>query len=395
MAHLRAKGLEAIKVLHGSRVEQTDTFVHQTATLFERLKDYGRTLRAVGVDQLAHDLHEDSKRALAQLPLACLSESSAYDQDDPTAEMIASNKDTSGDLCQPHLLKADRYSEADGAAHLLFGESNPVVIQEALNSYCLVIESVGNSGSKYALIGAKSKKHYIGGWSKEGYTNVNLPSRHAFQNKEQSKVVFAIAGRKDIEKFLIDFELFWVVSHMNGFVDQCFPKNYRCVAKQVHVMFSFSAYTHYKWHTDVQDFENSGVTPGNMTFLVTLSPGTASFLIAGRNKEVKYEFPGDIKGFSSHLFHRTGSAESRTVKLAFFVDVLPPAEEVTLSDDNEEDEEEEEPTKVWPRPHDGGGAVLFHSMCMCSSVLCARCTGRQEAEEGEQGERKGEGEEDR
>ena len=57
--------------------------------------------------------------------------------------------------------------------------------------------------------------------------------------------------------------------------------------------------------------------------------------------------------------------------------------------------QEEEPTKVWPRPHDGGGAVLFHSMCMCSSALCARCTGHQEAEEGEQGERNGEGQEDR
>ena len=186
-----------------------------------------------------------------------------------------------------------------------------------------------------------------------------------------------------------------MIEHINGFVDNTFGRNFRCVAKQVHVMFSFSAYTHYKWHTDVQDFENSGVSPGNMTFLVTLSPGKASFLIAGRDKEVKYEFPGDIKGFSSHLFHRTGSAESRTVKLAFFVDALPPSEEVTLSDDNEKKEEEEEPPKGWPRPHDVGGAVLFHSMCMCSSVLCARCTGRQEAEEGEQGERKGEGEEDR
>ena len=64
--------------------------------------------------------------------------------------MIASNNDPSLG-CQPLLLKADRYSEADGAAHLHNGESNPVVIQAALNSYCLVIESLGNSGSKYAL----------------------------------------------------------------------------------------------------------------------------------------------------------------------------------------------------------------------------------------------------
>ena len=49
--------------------------------------------------------------------------------------------------------------------------------------YCLIVEAVTRQGSKFVLDGTTLK--YKGGWSKEGYQQVNLPSGTVFQCSEQ------------------------------------------------------------------------------------------------------------------------------------------------------------------------------------------------------------------
>ena len=54
--------------------------------------------------------------------------------------------------------------------------------------------------------------------------------------------------------------------------------------------------------------------------MAMLSPGRSSMRVAGAKKESFYEYPGDMLYFDAvHVYHRSGLACARTLKIAFFV----------------------------------------------------------------------------
>ena len=54
--------------------------------------------------------------------------------------------------------------------------------------------------------------------------------------------------------------------------------------------------------------------------MALLSPGRSSMRVAGTKKESFYECPGDMLYFDAvHVYHRSGLASARTLKIAFFV----------------------------------------------------------------------------
>ena len=54
--------------------------------------------------------------------------------------------------------------------------------------------------------------------------------------------------------------------------------------------------------------------------MAMLSPGRSSMRVAGAKKESFYEYPGDMLYFDAvDVYHRSGLACARTLKIAFFV----------------------------------------------------------------------------
>ena len=320
MAHLRKAAQDALAVQLRDNDAPT-AFMHNAEAGYERLKEYVRGIRAAGIETLATKLAGgEASRALQEPPLSYLSEDSRFAHEAADAAHVGFNRKIfAEDDFAAKLLSSERFVDADGACHLL-PEPNPVIIKESLESYCLIVEAVTRQGSKFVLDGTTLK--YKGGWSKEGYQQVNLPSGTVFQCSEQQKVVFAVS-KSEVRKFLQDYQLFWLMTHLNGFVESQIGADYSVSLDQLHTLFSFSVYTHFKYHNDQNDLSGDRRKNGvNLTVLVTISPGEASFHVAGRDKEVRYKFPGDIKAFHAGLYHRSGAAEFRTVKLAVFCRVF-------------------------------------------------------------------------
>ena len=97
----------------------------------------------------------------------------------------------------------------------------------------------------------------------------------------------------------------------------------------------------WNWHQDTHEFE-----PAFTSFLaviVQLSGGVSEVEIMDLSSEtktatLKYNGPGAAMAVASDLFHRTASAEIRTVKLAYFFKLPPGAPKIDLT--NEEDVDE-------------------------------------------------------
>jgi len=81
----------------------------------------------------------------------------------------------------------------------------------------------------------------------------------------------------------------------------------------VHVLFNWNPHSMFTYHTD----KNSDVT-----VIVNLSPAKSSFHIAGMEEEAKYNEPGDAVVLPSAVWHRSGTAERRTVKVAYFFNLM-------------------------------------------------------------------------
>ena len=327
MAHLRAAAKAAVQHEHDRSLATGVSLVHNPTIAFERLKAYVKDLRNAGLTELAKKLAANPDEACNSPPLLQLATSTQYTYKPPTSDMLSANAKFKDDEDVKLLAASDLYSQEHGAAHLVEKPAQDD-IEAALKTYCLLVEAVAKRGGKFVLDG--SKVTYKGGFDKKGYDKVNLPEGVPFQNTEQQKVVFAV-GKGDVKRFVRDFHLHWVVNYVHMFVNHDFGRDWHVIFAQIHAMFSFSVFTHYPYHNDVTDLRIANVGDGDgapfqLTVLTTVSPGRASFHVAGFDKEVEYRFPGDIKVFPSGMFHRSGSSSFRTVKLAFFLTLRKPVD---------------------------------------------------------------------
>ena len=95
----------------------------------------------------------------------------------------------------------------------------------------------------------------------------------------------------------------------------------------------------WNWHQDTHEFE-----PAFTSFLaviVQLSGGVSEVEIMDLSSEtktatLKYNGPGAAMAVASDLFHRTASAEIRTVKLAYFFKLPPGAPKIDLTNEEED-----------------------------------------------------------
>ena len=89
--------------------------------------------------------------------------------------------------------------------------------------------------------------------------------------------------------------------------------------EEVHVLFGFDPHTNYDFHKDAVDMDSKV----DVTLMVRLPPGSSTMTVAGAQREFEYEFPGDMAYFDAvNMFHRSGYATTRTLKLAVFISLV-------------------------------------------------------------------------
>ena len=95
----------------------------------------------------------------------------------------------------------------------------------------------------------------------------------------------------------------------------------------------------WNWHQDTHEFEPSFIS--FLAVIVQLSGGVSEVEIMDLSSEtktatLKYNGPGAAMAVASDLFHRTASAEIRTVKLAYFFKLPPGAPKIDLTNEEED-----------------------------------------------------------
>ena len=146
-----------------------------------------------------------------------------------------------------------------------------------------------------------------GGFDKGGYTLVNVPF---FNVSMQERCLF---GFPSIQQFntQIGPAAKQVSSAVLVEVGKLFP-NHSVSSKGVHALFNWNAHSLFAYHQDDKS---------TVTVIVNLSPATSDFHVAGRAHSSTYLLPGDTHIFPSAVVHRSGLAERRTVKCAYFFDL--------------------------------------------------------------------------
>lgn len=123
--------------------------------------------------------------------------------------------------------------------------------------------------------------------------------------------------------------------------------NARFIVKAVHVLFQWNAHSFFTYHQD---------DDGDVTVIINLSHGTSNMHVAGCAL-AEYDGIGSARMFPSKVFHRSGEAPRRCVKVALFFerkgDLLTSSSDQTgppsstpdpASEQTEEEEKREEVT---------------------------------------------------
>ena len=98
-----------------------------------------------------------------------------------------------------------------------------------------------------------------------------------------------------------------VSNQMKTFFPKC-----NVTSKGVHVLFNWNAHSLFTYHQDPKSI---------VTVIVQLTPGKSDFHVAGKGQLAVYETAGSAHMFCSQAWHRSGTAQRRTIKVAYFYDV--------------------------------------------------------------------------
>lgn len=98
-----------------------------------------------------------------------------------------------------------------------------------------------------------------------------------------------------------------VIAQTKKFFPSC-----NVTSKGVHVLFNWNAHSLFTYHQDPNSI---------VTVIVQLTPGKTDFHVAGRMQMGVYETTGSAHLFCSQAWHRSGTAQRRTIKVAYFFDV--------------------------------------------------------------------------
>jgi hypothetical protein len=291
--------------------------IPKTATLtvaatLAHLKNEVLTLKANGIHQYVEEGDAKVKKELKAIQLSYLSQRTEAEYIDTKGDDHVEANTALFDMVKEE--HPEFTCDHTGAHHANLGAEN------CLNLYCNLLnnlkigtntsdgnpfvyleKSTGNAPEK----GAKSKMP--GGFSTE-YRSV---ATKVYSKAMQDRCLFGFAKAT---KFATECTV--PAATLNAKVINLMAKlfpDFVAQSEGVHVLFNWNEHSLFTYHTD----KNSEVT-----VIVNLSPAKSSFHIAGMEEEAKYNEPGDAFVLPSAAWHRSGMAERRTVKVAYFFKLM-------------------------------------------------------------------------
>ena len=248
-----------------------------------------------------------------------------------SATASTGHKDDTGD--EHHDLNMETLSSAPATFKEMAAATGTQSLQldkeHALNVYCCLVEKLkeghtaadGNPTLYLDDAGGQKAASKKGGFSNGLYPHINVP-RMQQSTDEQNRCLFAMKSSK-----------FATLTGQAGnklqtqaakAVTKAFSKNASIVA--VHVLFHWNKHSFFTYHQD---------TDGDVTVIVNLMHGEAEMHVAGKDV-AKYDGVGSAHLFPAKLFHRSGAAPRRCVKVAFFFKLTDPADAEDLEAESEE-----------------------------------------------------------
>ena len=289
-------------------------------TAYSELKIYARDLQEYGLEKLAKETvlqfaNGETHEALAG---KVFDRSTSSPRAPASNEQIDYNKAQTQNQYLVTLRTHDEYDEPSEVLPLTACVNDTVLA--ALESYTSLVSSVAFDfkADAWTLRVAPEDAPLPIGWATgkdvAPYDLVNLPPGVPFQKEEQNKVLFAVGG-KAMKKLCKVHKLDYFKQLIVRYLEHDF-KNHHSNVEECHVLFGFSNYVHFSYHQDSKDLTSGSAV--KLSFIFNLSPGRSSMSVAG-SQDYVYKFPGACSAFYSDLFHCSGDAEMRTVKVAFFV----------------------------------------------------------------------------
>ena len=168
-------------------------------------------------------------------------------------------------------------------------------------------------------LGPEKKKGKSGGFARL-YDSINVPT--AEQNKaEQDRCIFAM--KPTDFKSIVGTPGTKLLDSVAHELKAIFGFGFGVSPKVVHVLFHWNAHSFFTYHKDED---------GDFTAIVNLTYGNSSMHVAGKVEAV-YDGIGSTQLFPSKVFHRSGPAPRRCVKVAIFFNKT---ELISLPDEDEE-----------------------------------------------------------
>ena len=150
-----------------------------------------------------------------------------------------------------------------------------------------------------------------------------------------------------------------VFTRMKSFFRSC-----NVTSKGVHVLFHWNAHSLFTYHKDPNSI---------VTVIVQLTPGNTDFHVAGRSQSAVYTTAGSAHLFCSQAYHRSGTAQRRTIKVAYFfdVDVIDLEKEDGKEKKSDGKEQKSDPFVQEVKPSGGGAKLVPSQLAAASSLLNA------------------------
>ena len=153
---------------------------------------------------------------------------------------------------------------------------------------------------------AKEKR----GGFQDAYTHVNVRAMR-FNKPDQDRCIYGFTAAEF--KKLLGSRGSALMELVKDEVSGHFTKKAPSV-HQVHVLFHWNDHSFFTYHKDGK---------GHIAVMVNLAPAcTTDFHVAGASEKAKMHWPGHTHILPTNVYHRSGTAPRRCIKLVFFLDLV-------------------------------------------------------------------------
>ena len=289
------------------------------AATIAHLKNEVETLKGNGINQYVEEGDAKVKKELKAIQLSYLSQRTEAEYIDTKGDDHVEANTALFDMVKEE--HPEFTCDHTGAHHANLGTEN------SLNLFCNLVRSLkigttGSDGNPTVLLEKSTGEHaekaakLTGGF----ITAYESVATGTYSKVMQDRCVYGFTkGAKFASECTSAAGT--LNAKVNNLMTKLFPDDV-AQSEGVHVLFNWNAHSLFSYHTDVKS---------TVTVIVNLSAAKSSFFIAGKEEAI-YNEPGDAFVLPSAAWHRSGIAERRTVKVAFFFNLVKKEKVVALTE---------------------------------------------------------------